>query len=110
MPVWRTIPVDEEPQIVLRNWSVREIHDGDRHFVGYHDAGFEGRVSSKILEFDPAKGRGKTRSGRVYQLEGEPGYHADAEYVWGIWSAINQVKDANYKDVTQEILREDDSA
>ena len=106
MTVWRTNPVDEEPEIVLRNWSVREIHDGDRHFVGYHDAGFEGRVSSKILEFDSETMKGKTRSGRVYQLEGESGFHGDAEYVWEVWSSVNKVY-ASYKDVSEEILSAD---
>ena len=29
--------------------------------------------------------RGVTRSGRVYQLVGLPGYSSDAEYVFGYW-------------------------
>jgi hypothetical protein len=101
MNIWRTRAVNDEPQIVLTHWSVRELPDGDRHFVGYNISYPEGRVSSKILEFDPETMRGKTRSGRVYQLDGKPGYHGDAEYVWGAWKRINKVE--SYQDVTEEI-------
>ena len=46
MPVWKTTQVDDEPEIILGSWSVRELPDGDRHFVGYTNAhGGEGRVA-----------------------------------------------------------------
>lgn len=102
MGVWRTIPVKEDPEIILSQWSVKEVQNGDRHFVGYNDAGREGRVSSKILEFDNKTMKGKTRSGRIYQLRGEPGSNEDAEYVWGIWARINKVE--SVKDVSEEIM------
>jgi hypothetical protein len=106
MTVWRTNPVSEEPEIVLSSWSVRELPDGDRHFVGYNFAdGGEGRVSSKILEFDPKTLKGKTRSGRVYQLDRHTaGFNTDAEYVWNRWKAINKIK--IFEDVTEKVLEE----
>ena len=106
MPIWRTNPVKEEPEILLSSWSVRELSNGDRHFVGYNFAdGGEGRVSSKILEFDPQTLKGKTRSGRVYQLDRySQGYNADAEYVWNRWKAINKVE--AFEDVTEKVLEE----
>jgi len=105
MGVWRTIPVKEDPEIILSQWSVREIQNGDRHFVGYNDEGREGRVSSKILEFDNKTMKGKTRSGRIYQLRGEPGpgMNEDAEYVWGAWARINKVE--SFKDISEEITK-----
>ena len=104
MPVWKTTPVDDEPEIILGSWSVRELPDGDRHFVGYnYSHGGEGRVSSQILEFDPETLKGRTRSGRVYQLEQHgAGINLDAEYVWNQWKVINRVED--YKDITEEFL------
>ena len=104
MSVWKTVPVDDEPEIILGSWSVRELPDGDRHFVGYNHAhGGEGRVSSKILEFDPESLKGRTRSGRVYQLEQHgAGINLDAEYVWNQWKIINKVEE--YTDVTSLML------
>lgn len=91
MSVWVAAPVNQVPGIVLRNWSIRQLPNGDRHFVGYNDLGREGRVSTKIVEFDVQRMRGKTRSGRVYELYGRPGFNGDAEYVWGAWCQINRV-------------------
>lgn len=106
MPIWRTNPVKEEPEILLNSWSVRELSSGDRHFVGYNHAhGGEGRVSSKILEFDPETLKGKTRSGRIYQLDRyTAGYNADAEHVWNRWQAINKIETS--EDITEKILEE----
>lgn len=91
--IWRTRPVTEEPNLRLRAWSIRRVKkDGHCHFVGYNDAFQEGRVSSHIVEFDPERLRGVTRSGRVYQLSpGMAGTNGDAEYVWSRWCAINGV-------------------
>lgn len=104
MPVWRTIPVETEPQINLEYWTIRELPNGDRHFTGYNFYGREGRVSSKILEFDPQNKRGKTSSGRVYQLDGNTGNHPDAEYVWNIWKEVNSADE--YEDVSDSALQE----
>jgi hypothetical protein len=91
MPLWITAPVEEVPEIVLRHWSIRQLPDGSRHFVGYNHRDREGRVSSTIVEFDVATMRGRTRSGRVYEIVGPPGRDGDAEYVWASWCRIFEV-------------------
>ena len=98
--LWRTTSVSETPEIVLRRWTIRELDNGDRHFVGYNVTEGEGRVSSKIVEFDPKTMRGKTRSGRVYQLDGESSINIDAEYVWNGWCAMYRIE--SWKDVSEE--------
>lgn len=102
MSVWKTKPVTEQPEITLTRWGIFETPEGDRHFYGYHYAGMEGRVSSKILEFDPIAQVGKTKSGRVYKLEGESGSNPDAEYVLGVWKQVNNVKDVKPIDIKNE--------
>ncbi|MDC8771784.1 hypothetical protein [Roseateles albus] len=87
--VWRTASVSEAPQIVLESWTVRQLENGDRHFVGWNCTHHEGRASSKIVQFDPVTLRGVTRSGRVYELRGKPGHDRDAEHVWASWLRIN---------------------
>jgi hypothetical protein len=105
MSIWRPAPVDQEPEIVLDNWMIveAEFQEGppSRHFVGYHGSG---RVSSSIVEFDPQTQRGKTRSGRIYQLTGKPSSHSDALYVWSWWAVANGV--TSWKDVSGQVLEE----
>lgn len=91
MTVWRTPPVSTQPEIVLTRWRIFETPEGTRHFCGYHARGLEGRVSSRIIDFDLPAMIGITRSGRTYQLEGESADHPDAEYVLGRWCLINNV-------------------
>lgn len=86
--IWETLSVEDEPEIILDQWQVFEL-DGNRHFTGYNHACREGRVSSRIVSFDEEKKKGITRSGRVYQLAGDPGYNSDAEYVLGVWLSRN---------------------
>lgn len=33
--IWATRPVTEQPALTLKSWSVRQLADGGRHFVGY---------------------------------------------------------------------------
>jgi hypothetical protein len=103
MAIWITRPVDEIPELELIDWDVRELPDGDRHFVGWNITEREGRVSSKIVTFDPHNMTGVTRSGRVYKLLRNPGYNSDAEYVWRAWCHINKVDPATVKSVANEL-------
>jgi len=105
MPIFAVAPVHEEPEETISRWSIREArfdepNDQSRHVVGYVARKGKGRVSSAIQSFDRDKMRIQTRSGRVYQLEGPPGFDPDAEYVWAHWKTLNQVRDET--DVTQE--------
>ncbi|MDO8450329.1 MAG: hypothetical protein Q7T10_16140 [Rhodoferax sp.] len=104
--VWACAPVSERPEIVLTDWHVFEVGIVDlptrtRHFAGQNVTDSEGRVSSPIVTFDAATGRGITRSGRVYELRGTSGFTGDGEYTWNRWQSINDVTDV--VDVTDEI-------
>lgn len=91
---------------LFRSWQVFELtwpgKPRSRHFAG--DARWEGRVSSSIISFDPAIGRGVSSSGRVYQLTGVPGLGLDGEYVWNHWLAIHEQQDV--VDITQHVRDE----
>lgn len=89
LSVWKPASVNSEPHTRLSIWQVFLVKAdfkslGDTiHFVGY--AGYEGRVSSPIMEYDKNTHRGVSSSGRIYELVGEPGHNSDATYVWGRW-------------------------
>ena len=96
MPIWLTTPVDEIPEIKLRSWKVYEVSsdlwpEKTRHFVGWNITESEGRVSSSIVEFDKSTMRGRTASGRVYELVGSPGHSRDADYTWNRWRKMNSI-------------------
>lgn len=103
--VWRPASVADEPETVLSPWFVFELKNGNRHFVGrtyYSGYASEGRVSSRIVSFDPDEMVGITRSGRRYKLEGPPGFDSDANYVWHQWKYIGKILDADTKNVSEE--------
>lgn len=102
MPIWKTQPVSEQPELTLIRWSVLERETGERHFVGYCIENQEGRVSSAIRAFDADTFFGVTDSGRTYQLYGPAGRDLDALYVWSLWAVVNGVKTT--RDVSHELL------
>lgn len=101
MALWLTHPITQQASLTLKDWSVIEPPDGERHFVGYCVENCEGRVSSPIKSFDPATLRGSTATGRVYQLKGEPGHHSDAQYVLSNWLAMYKL--SAWTDVTDAL-------
>ena len=93
MSIYAADPPGEYPENIIR-WSVREVMCGwsekrTRHLVGYIPMLRHGRASSAIQAFDRDRMRITTSSGRVYQLEGQPGGNRDAEYVWEHWKSTN---------------------
>jgi hypothetical protein len=105
MPIFSVAPVYYEPEETIMRWSIREAlfddsTDKSRHLVGYILRKSKGRVTSAIQSFDRDKMRIKTASGRLYQLEGQPGFDPDAEYVWKHWKTFNDVMEEI--DVTHE--------
>ncbi len=104
MPVWETIPVTNQPKLTLERWSIYELPDGDRHFVGWAIENREGRVSSRIEQFDVKTMCGVTSTGRVYKLESSPGRNMDSEYTWNMWRGINDV--TAFVDVSQMVWSE----
>lgn len=70
--------------------------DETLHFVCYNLYGKEGRVSSRIVEFDSEKMVGIPRSGRAYRLKGSAGNGSyDGRYVWDYWCLRNEVTESN---------------
>lgn len=108
MPVWATIPVTDQPELTLDSWSIFELPDGDRHFVGWAIENREGRVSSRIDAFDVKTMCGVTSTGRVYKLQGVPGINSDAEYTWNRWRCINDVD--TFVDVSRIVWTEHKNA
>jgi ATP-dependent Lon protease len=105
MPVYSVAPVHQEPEEIISRWSIREArfddsNDQSRHLVGYIARKGKGRVTSAIQSFDRDTMRITTSSGRVYQLQGPPGFDPDAEFVWRHWKALNRVLEE--RDVTQD--------
>lgn len=102
MLIYQPAPVSEDPRIRLADWRVFALPDGDHHFVGYN-IGNTGRVSSKIVSFAPETMTGVTRSGRVYELVGAPGYDSDGLYTWATWKRINGIEECT--DVTEQYIQ-----
>ncbi|WP_431274650.1 hypothetical protein ACQ858_22070 [Variovorax ureilyticus] len=109
MAIWSIGPVVEEPEVELVDWRVYGLRGvyGDsvsRHFAGTCAAEGSGRVSSGIQTFDAARHRGTTRSGRVYELVGRPGWSMNADYVWSAFCRIHPVQEV--RDVTFEFAEQ----
>ena len=108
MAMWRTRAVKVEPAIRLTHWQVFSIPslDGEgrsHHFNGRADrSGDPGRVSSRIVDFDPETMTGTTRSGRKYRLVGSSGFSGDPAYVWDRWASFNKVDPKKVINVTNE--------
>jgi hypothetical protein len=88
--------------VVLERWSIRETEGGARHFVGFSVMNHEGRVSTRIVAFDPESRTGATESGSTYTLVGRAGRDLDAEYVWRRAARAWNVK--KWRDVTPELV------
>lgn len=92
---WKSASVADEPQIRLVNWSIKKDIAGNGYFVGSRADDGTGRVSTAIVEFDAERGRGRTESGRVYELVGAPGRSSNGEYTWSIYKAANGITEVD---------------
>ena len=101
MPVWKVPAVDAQSLLTLRDWTVLELSPGTRHVVGHCVENREGRVSTAVVDFDLSAMRATTESGRVYVLQGEPGFSDDGYYVWRRFSRLNNVPE--FVDVTASV-------
>lgn len=104
--IWETPPVHDQPSITLIRWSVMETTSGDRHLVGYNLDDREGRASTAIQSFDPKKAQAVTRSGRIYQLVGPPGYDSDGSWVWSLWANARKIQWRDATDEFQKLITE----
>lgn len=96
MPTWSVASIEQEPEVKLWSWSIYEVESSlwngrTLHIVGYGGYAHGGRTSSKVVSFDPETMKMQTERGRVYKLLGDPGFSLDAEYVFNVWCARNEV-------------------
>lgn len=109
--IWSFPDAASDPVKYIEAWAVFRATPADSentehyglHFMGRNLADWCGAVSSKIVSFDPETMRGVTRSGRVYQLIGLPGYCDDAHYVKHAWGERNKV---TIMDATEEFFKQ----
>ncbi len=92
MPIWRPLPVEFEPVIPMVCWQIIRLPEGDRHLLGRHANGLEIRVSSRLVGFERATMKVRTRSGRIYLLRGASGFSGDDEYVLLGWCRVNRTE------------------
>ena len=109
--IWRPASIKDEPETRLTQWQVYKVKnpkgDGwDVHFNGY--AGYEGRVCSPVQEFDKKTMRGRTRSGRIYELVGSSGFNRDAMHVWNRW--LGMYGDPEHECITERYEENDEPA
>lgn len=98
MVIFAVESVEKEPKQSVVSWSVREVafvgdSERTRHLVGYVARRRSGRVTSAIKDFDKEKMTMTTARGRIYHLEGPPGFSNDGEYVWEEWKRLNEAID-----------------
>ena len=93
--ILQTAGISEEPEIQLYDWDIKMDTTGASYFVGSRVDNGDGRVSTAIVAFDSENRRGRTLSGRVYELLGSRGWSSNGEYVWShykVAKGITEVK------------------
>ena len=101
MPIYIGRDVETNPEILLERWSIREVHSGERYFVGFDTVECDGRVSTPIVSFDARARLGLTSSGRRYRLLGRAGFDKDGEYVWNRVTTIRETQ--SWSDITEQL-------
>lgn len=107
--VWSVPPVEVQPRVLLTHWRLVEVSepgvdDGvTLHAVGYCALRGEGRVTSPVTRMDRGVNCVLSSKGRVYQLEGAPGNHPDAEHVLNRWLRLNAA--TVLRDVSEDFLQ-----
>lgn len=105
---WSFQPILTEPELILTKWAafdvplIGETQPWTRHFVGYSKELGEGQCTTPVVVFDPVRGLGRTKTGRVYRLMGSPGHSMPGKLVWTRWKSLNKV--TMEKDATDEVL------
>lgn len=87
-----------EPEAFLAHWAIVEV-SGRHHFTGRRTDRDCVRITTEIVEFDFSARRGRTRSGRVYHLAGNPGMNeqdiADLNCIQSDWTDVTDQFIAN---------------
>lgn len=100
MRVYSTPGPDVEPHLTLQPWLVLQCQNGVRYLIGWCLERFAARATTPIESFDRATMTVRTKSGRLYTLQGEPALDADA---WYVWQALSRAGDfGDVVDVTAD--------
>lgn len=94
--------MSDAKHVELRHWCLVLTERAEVHVAGYDARAEEGRVFSALASFDVATQTAKTRRGRDYTLNCEPGLNGDALYVLEGWLALNKVP--SWADCTGDVL------
>lgn len=97
-PEYQAESVRAEPEAFLAHWAIVEV-SGHHHFAGRRTDLDCVRITTEIVEFDFAARRGRTRSGRMYHLAGNPGM--DAQDI----ADLNCIQ-SDWTDVTDQFIAE----
>lgn len=89
--VWRPASVNDEPEVQLCQWDIKKDTAGRCYFVGSRVDDGTGRVSTAIVEFDAERHRGRTKSGRIYEMVGPRGRSSNGEYLWSLYKIANGI-------------------
>lgn len=106
--IWQPYSVDIEPVTHLENWRVYLVQGNfcgagsTIHLTGWADR-YEGRVCSPLKAWNETTKKAITRSGRVYELIGNPGYHPDAAWTFERWLMRNGNPD--FLDITEDFIK-----
>lgn len=90
-PEYQAASLRAEPEAFLAHWAIVKV-SGHHHFAGRRTDLDCVRITTEIVEFDFAARRGRTRSGRVYHLAGNPGMNeqdiADLNCIQSDWTDV----------------------
>ena len=104
MPIWKTLPVAEQPVVTLTGWLVIQTPSGTRHFCGWDMDLDEAKISSPVATFYRPTMTGTTASGRRYRLVGAPCLGADARYLLVRWCQIQSIDIDTLDDVSDDYV------
>ncbi|WP_227243275.1 hypothetical protein [Paraburkholderia caribensis] len=89
MRVFDAPSIEIQPLVFLTRWQVMEVNGQSRHFIGNNTEMNTGRASTRIVHFDAETRRGVTGSGRIYELVGDSGVDAQANFLWTVTCAMH---------------------
>jgi len=107
MPIWKALPVAEQPVVMLEGWLVIQTPHGTRHFVGWDTGLNEAKISTPIATFERLRMAGTTASGRRYQLLGPPCLSSEGGYLLSRWCRLLSVDIDMIDDVSDDYVSTD---
>jgi hypothetical protein len=94
MKIWEPTIIHEQPEIVLVDWRIYEIEtpgrSTHRRMVG-RELGQAWRISGPVVAFDFVAMKGRTKSGKIYQLRSQPEDGKANVHYFSYWCMTNKV-------------------